>query len=100
MKLKRMYENGELPSLQSGRPVQPQGIGAQDDTMSHRSGPHSINETNTVASAGQMQCPREKAPSMMRSRDMCKLAQVATNNGGRMPFGLRNGNGLAQQQDQ
>ena len=97
MKLRRMYDNAELPNQHTGRQIPSQANGAQDDTMSHRSVPHSTNETNTVVSASHMH-PREKTASMLAPSQVSKLSHVATNSGSRMVFGMRSSNGMAQDQ--
>lgn len=95
--LKKMYDNGEGANHQAARQMLSHGNGGQDDSMSHRSGPHSYNETNTIGSANQMQVSREKAAGMLRQSN--KLAQAAVNLGGCRPsLGVRPGAGLAHEQ--
>lgn len=99
MRLKKMHDNGELSNQQSGRHVQSNGNGGQDDSMSHKSVPHSFNETNTVGSASHMQGSREKAAGMLRPSQMGKLGQAPTNSGSSRPsLAMRNGAGMVLDQ--
>lgn len=66
--------------------------------MSHKSVPHSTNETNTVVSASHMHASRERNGSIIRPGQMTKLTQVATNSGTGVSFGMRNSNGMAHDQ--
>ena len=97
MRLKKMYDGGDVSHQQSGRQMQAHGAGGPDDSTSHRS--HSFNETNTVGSASHMQGPRDRAAGMMRPGLMRKLAPGATTSGsGRPSLCARTGNGMAQDQ--
>lgn len=99
MRLKKMHDTGDIMNQQPGRQIPAYGNGGQEDSLSHKSVPHSSNETNTVGSASHVQGSRDKAATMMRPSQLCKLGQAAPNPGhGRPSLCMRSGNGMAQDQ--
>ena len=62
MRLKKMYDGGDTSNGQTMRQMQ-SNIG-HDDSVSHRSVPHSYNETNTIGTANYQQAAKDKSTTM------------------------------------
>ena len=65
MRLKKMYDGADASNPQTGRQTH-SGL-AQDDSVSHRSVPHSYTETNSIGIINYQQSARDKAATILRA---------------------------------